>query len=273
MGALDPYRSGTRLGAWRDAGLLSVGRRRVLREGEILLAQGAAASHAALVTRGLVKISAETAQGEETFLAIRGEGDLIGEEAGIPGNSLQAGGSRPGLTVATALTKATTARVFPVTELREFLEDHPAAMFSVAQGLYERLADAESRIVSGAWENADRRLARLLCDLERYGTQQWLRSSLGIEIPVRLTHAELASWIGASRETADRALRRWRTRGIISMSQRRIVVHDIEALGRIAGVNVSHHPSVRPSTSRISGRQVSSDKVRGVQPAARCPSR
>ena len=231
--ALDRHRSADALDAWQGLGLLSLGRRRVLREGEVLLARGLGETRAALVLRGLVKITAVNEQGREMFLAVRGEGDLIGEEAAIPGRQPQAG-SRPGLVTATALTRTTAARVFPVAHLREFLDGHPAAMLRVANGLCERLADAEARIAGTAWDTADTRLARLLWELEHHGNSDWLQGGEGIAIPVQLTHAELASWIGASRETVDRALRRWRAQGILSTSKRRIVIHDFAELARIA---------------------------------------
>lgn len=231
--ALDRRRSADTLDVWQGLGLLSLGRRRVLREGEVLLARGLGQTRAALVLRGLVKITAVNEQGREMFLAIRGEGDLIGEEAAIPGRQPQADG-RPGLVTATALTRTTAARVFPVAHLREFLDGHPAAMLRVASGLCERLADAEARIADTAWDTADTRLARLLWELEHYGNIDWLLGREGIAIPVQLTHAELASWIGASRETVDRALRRWRAQGILSTSKRRIVIHDFAELARIA---------------------------------------
>jgi hypothetical protein len=44
--------------------------------------------------------------------------------------------------------------------------------------------------------------------------------------------------IGSCRETVDRTLARWRSRGIISTRTRRIVVHDLETLARIAGIQV-----------------------------------
>lgn len=50
--ALDRKRSAKALKAWQDAGLLSVGRRRVLREGEILLSQGPGGNQAALSYAG-----------------------------------------------------------------------------------------------------------------------------------------------------------------------------------------------------------------------------
>jgi CRP/FNR family cyclic AMP-dependent transcriptional regulator len=219
------------------------------------LAQGPAASHAALITRGLVKITADS----HTFLTIRSEGDLIGEEAAILGP--QAGSGLSGLTVATALTSG-TAQVFTAEQLRRFLEGQPAAMFSVAQGLCERLADAEARIASAARDNADRRLARLLCDLERYGTPDWAQGREGLAVPVPFTHAELASWVGVSRETVDRALRRWRARHIVSTSFRKIVIHDVEALARIAGIKVTRRPAVRPGYGRIIAREVTIDDLR-----------
>lgn len=257
--ALDPYRSATGLDAWEAIGLLSLGRPRTFSQGDVLLAHGQASSQAALITSGLVKVAAVD-QGSATFLAIRSAGDLIGEEAAVLGATPQASGSPSSLTVATALTRA-TARVFPAADLCQFLEAHPSAMRSVAQGLCERLADAEARIASAARDNADRRLARFLCDLERYGIPDGTRGREGMAIPVRLTQAELASWIGASRETVDRALRRWRARGIVSTSQRKMVIHDVEALARIAGVNVSRRPAVR-SGARHPDRQATVDTLR-----------
>jgi Crp-like helix-turn-helix domain len=59
------------------------------------------------------------------------------------------------------------------------------------------------------------------------------------QIPLRLSQAELASWIGSCRETVDRTFARWRSRGIISTRYRTIIVHDLETLARIAGIQVS----------------------------------
>lgn len=49
-------------------------------------------------------------------------------------------------------------------------------------------------------------------------------------IVARRSYARAATLSEASRETADRALRRWRARGIVSMSQHKMVpgIHDAE---------------------------------------------
>jgi len=59
------------------------------------------------------------------------------------------------------------------------------------------------------------------------------------QLPLHLSQAELASWIGSCRETVDRTLTRWRRRGIISTGHRTIIVHDLETLARIAGIEIT----------------------------------
>jgi CRP/FNR family transcriptional regulator, cyclic AMP receptor protein len=237
MRALDGFGQRLRLGALR--GLASLGRRRVFDPGQVLFSKGPGASQTALITSGLVKITAASPGGHETFLAIRGPGDLIGEDAAFRGPQGYAADGRQ-ITVA-ALT-AVTARVFPAEQLRRFLYDHPDAVFAVARSLGERLAEAETRICSAASDNADRRLARLLCDLERYGSPA-STGETGTRLPVQFSHDELAAWIGSCRSTVDRALSRWRDRGLITTTYRTITIHDRQALGRIAGIRV---PPRRP---------------------------
>jgi CRP/FNR family transcriptional regulator, cyclic AMP receptor protein len=238
MRALDGFGRPPRLGALQ--GLASLGRRRVFSPGQVLFSQAAGASHAALIVSGLVKTTAVSPGGHETFLAIRGPGELLGEDAAFRGTQGYSADGRQ--VVATALTEA-IACVFPAGQLQRFLHDHPAAIFAVARSLGDRLAEAETRICSAGRDNADRRLARLLCDLERYGEPAGNGPGGGTTLPVPLSHSELAAWIGSCRETVDRALGRWRDRGIISTAYRTIVIHDRQALGRIAGIRV---PSRRP---------------------------
>jgi CRP-like cAMP-binding protein len=231
----DGFRGYPQLGALQD--LASLGRRREFSPDQALFSQGAAASHAALIVRGLVKVmTAGGAGGHETFLAIRGPGELLGEEAALRGSASPVRSRDSRLTVATALTYG-TAQVFPVVQLRRFLHAHPSAVLTVARNLSDRLEEAEARIASAARDTAARRLARLLCDLGRYGEAS--EAGPGIEIPIKLSQAELASWIGACRETVDRALRRWRDRGIISTKYRTVVINDRQALARIAGVQIT----------------------------------
>ena len=261
MRALDYQRGTWRPGAREltlelaEAGL---GRSRLFAPGQLVLSHGIPGQHVALITSGLVRVTlpsddwpaAASSNKGGILLSIRGPGDLLGEEAAILDKWSLAGYAHDaGSLMVTALTTG-SARVFPAEQLGRYLDEHPAALGVVAAGLCERLADAEARIASAARDNADCRLARLLCDLERYGKASYHdTASIGTEIPLQLSQAELASWIGSCRETIDRILARWRRRGIISTRWRTIVVHDLETLARIAGVQISRRAWNWPNTA------------------------
>ena len=105
--------------------------------------------------------------------------------------------------VATALTNV-TARSIPPQAMSKFLRDHPEALAELALGLCERLEEAESRIASAGRDEANRRLAALLCDLERYGSPQMptLSMSAGTRLPLSLLRL-------TSRPGSGRARKRW----------------------------------------------------------------
>ncbi len=262
----------------RDSGLLSLGVARRFRPGDLVFVEhpGAPEHSVALITGGVVKVAAS---GSGTFLAIRGPGDLVGADAAIRGNRPLPGYGPDRLAVVTALTDV-AARVFSAAQLRVFLREHPDILYAVAAGLSERVAEAEARIISAASDSADRRLARLVCELERHGRPVVGDGiAAGTELPVSLTHAELASWIGTCRETVDKTLRRWRRRGIVTTRYRAIVVHDRERLASIAGIETaswtaSPPPVPPPARSvRVVGRGRGAGYKLGALPKAAAAGR
>ena len=62
---------------------------------------------------------------------------------------------------------------------------------------------------------------------DRYGVQKE-----GVEIELRLTQAELASWVAASREIVNKALCAFRDQGLIEIEGQRITVLDRRGLKR-----------------------------------------
>jgi CRP/FNR family transcriptional regulator, cyclic AMP receptor protein len=231
--------------AWEASGLLSIGRYKSFTTDELLFTQNSDAADVAVIRKGIVKITAITSPHIDTFLGIRRTGDLVGEDFAVRTGNPNSDG-RPISRKAIALTPG-NAIIFSAEQFLYFLREHPDVMLLVAQNLGERLTEAEARIASAARDSADQRLARVLSelhDLGRYGIRgQGYALPRGSEIPVRLSQAELASWIGASRVTVDRALHRLRERGIISTSRRRIVILDLDALIRIRGEHSTGHES------------------------------
>jgi CRP-like cAMP-binding protein len=93
-----------------------------------------------------------------------------------------------------------------------------------------RLANA--RLISLASLDVPGRVAsQLLALAHEYGQE----TSEGTRIPMRLTQADLAALVGASRVSVNQALGQFRKRGTISMAKDgRVSVHDQEALTRRA---------------------------------------
>lgn len=189
----------------------------------------------ALIKDGLVKLIDEYG----TLLSIHGPGDLLGEEDVLA--RLSARRIRPATrrldATPVALTRVSVRALQPKM-LERLLQSDPKALAAVALGLYERLDEANARIASVGRDRADRRLARLLCDLERYGRPS-PTTQRGTQLPVALTEAELASWVRASPKTIQRAITRWQQRGVIDNQQNFMIVCNLETLARIAGVEVT----------------------------------
>jgi CRP/FNR family transcriptional regulator len=56
----------------------------------------------------------------------------------------------------------------------------------------------------------------------------------GASVPTHYTHRQLASMVGASRESVTRAFTKLRTKGAVELKDRRIYIKDVEALKCIA---------------------------------------
>jgi CRP/FNR family cyclic AMP-dependent transcriptional regulator len=271
FGGLDPESQGR---------LERIGRIRPYRPGEIIYSQNESSSHVRVIVDGSVKMTARSGV-RETLLEIRTSGDLLGERevlrslglsawvrsALVSGGGHEATGAQlppagrsmaPKARAATATAlRGTRALVIGGPEFGRFLASEPAAWAAMVRDLEERLSEAESRLGGIASEGANRRLARALLSLSMSTALTGVgRTSL------RLSQAELASWVGVSRETVERLLRDWRRRQIIETGYRSITVLQLDDLMRIAGMR----RAVRPPPASVRSRTHQDDQVR---PAAR----
>jgi len=142
-----------------------------------------------LVKRGNIRISRITPDGKEITVAILGAGDIFGEE------TLFAKGQRT--TIATTVGEALvcTARA---DDLFELLSRDPELALNVAKIVHDRLDDASATIEDLAYAKVADRLIHLF---ERLAAEHGVETAEGTRIDVRLTHADIASLIGSTRET------------------------------------------------------------------------
>ena len=206
--------------------LTRLGRIRPYLEGAVIYSQNDPSTHVRVLMDGWVKLTARAGR-RETLLEIRARGDLLGEREVI-----KALGSayRPAHNATATTLRRTQVLVVSGTDFARFIASEPSAWAAMARDLEARLSEAESRLGGITSESANRRLARAILALS-------MSTPVGgvIRTSIRLSQAELASWIGVSRETVERVVKDWRERGIIETGYRHVTVLQLEELMRIAG--------------------------------------
>ncbi|TDC20496.1 Crp/Fnr family transcriptional regulator [Streptomyces sp. 8K308] len=204
--------------------LARVGGREGFDVGATLLKEYDVTDHLLVIERGCVKVTASTSDGYEAVLALRGVGDLLGEQAGADG--------RPRSASVVALTYV-SALSLPLRAFEGLMKTDPSIARALRRVQSERLRQADRRGVAAGGEDTRRRLAALLLDLgHRYGRAA---AAGGVEITLPLSQDDLAGLVLSSRRTVSRILEQWRGQGWLATGRLRLLVHEPDALKREAG--------------------------------------
>jgi len=191
--------------------------------GAMVCVEGDPATHVFILVRGWVKILSSTDGGHETVLALRGEGDIVGEIAGATAGHRNA---------AIQAIDAVHALIIGYDRFSSFLDTHPDSSHAYRRMMTQRLSDTDATLRRRMFTSGAQRLAGLLLELaQRHGNQ----AGGAIEVTLPLSQEELASLAGTSRATVARALSSWRKRGIIRTGQHRITLIDLPSIRNAAG--------------------------------------
>jgi|SRR5215470_4839797 len=205
------------------ASLADLGRTTVYPPGAVMCVEGDPATHVFVLVEGWVKILSVTRDGHELTLALRGQGDVIGEIAG------ETSGYRTATVQAIGTVRAL---IVAYEKFSSFLDSHLGAGHAYRRMFAQRWNDTDTLLRSRSVTSGAQRLARLLLDLAaRHG----VTAGREVHVAMPLTQVELASMAGTSRATVTRALSNWRRRGIIRTGQRDVTITDLAALRKIAG--------------------------------------
>ncbi|GAA1506935.1 Crp/Fnr family transcriptional regulator [Sphaerisporangium rubeum] len=191
--------------------------------GEVLIHQGDQDRTDVYLLRSLpgadvtacVKVVVYLESGAEVLLGIRVGGDVVGELAALRRTPRSAMVT----TCSPMLVHVIRAQVFV-----DFLDRHPAVWNAVARMVADRLEWANRRRIDFAQHSVPVRVAKVLLEIaERYGVERADgRRDLGVE----LTHAEIASMIGAGKDAVFKAMRGLKDAGLIDSVKRRRIVLD-----------------------------------------------
>lgn len=194
-----------------------------LERGATLTLRGSRSAHAWLLVCGFVKEHRPLPDGTDAVCAFRGPGDLVGELGALTGC--------PADNDATMLTPGEALAVSAAALARAARRSERLQQ-AVLRALASRATEAEAAVARQDQVDAMERVSMAVLSLaEKWGVPV----GDGVLIRLPLTQAELASWVGVSRETAAKALAHLRRAGLVSTSRRRLTVHDLDGLRQASG--------------------------------------
>jgi CRP/FNR family cyclic AMP-dependent transcriptional regulator len=191
--------------------------KRTFGKGMIIFHGGSLGQTLYIIESGLVRIFSLSESGQELTVNLYGPGQIFGEMALLDRRPRSAGALCMERTVTHTLRRDAFERC---------LERNPALMQGVIELLIARLRYSTSHLESLAFLDVYGRVADKLLELgERYGHQ-----GDGLKIDLRLTQAELATWVAASRESVNKVLSSFREQGLIAVDGQEITVLDRRGL-------------------------------------------
>ena len=195
-------------------------RRRVYQEREVIVRRDSPGDALFILTSGKVKVVYMEDEGEgETIIAVLQAGDFVGELSIIDG---------AGRSADVVALEATEALMLSAEDFRTSLTTMPAIGLALLTELSGRLRRANSWIRSLSSQDVYGRIAQQLLQLsELHGTDV----PGGRRIGLRLTQNDIAALVGASRESVNKAVGFYKTKGYITVDTTyHITVHDRSAL-------------------------------------------
>jgi CRP/FNR family cyclic AMP-dependent transcriptional regulator len=187
-------------------------RRRHYQRGEVLFSQGSPGSSLYIVESGRVRISLTSADGKELVLNVLEPGDIFGEMALLDGEPRSAGAAA--LEPCQVLLLARPAFL-------QFLELHPAVTLRLLAILSRRVRHDTRLLQDAVFLDIPGRLASTLLHLSR---PQGPAATGPLVVETRLTQAELAGMIGATRESVSKWLSFYQRQGVLRRRKGQIVI-------------------------------------------------
>ena len=193
-----------------------------LKRGEVLFREGDSGDRLYVVLEGKVKLGRTSSDGRENLLAILGPGSMFGELSLFdPG---------PRSATVTAVTESSFASLSHEDLLR-WLDGRPGVAHGLLAQLAARLRRANDVVADLVFSDVPGRVAKALIDLaDRFGRT----AEDGVHVHHDLTQEELAQLVGASRETVNKALADFASRGWLRLEPRSVVILDVERMTRRA---------------------------------------
>jgi CRP/FNR family transcriptional regulator/CRP/FNR family cyclic AMP-dependent transcriptional regulator len=193
--------------------LMAVTRRRTFRAGEVIFHRDDPGQILYIIKDGKVKICLISPDGQEISLVVFGKGEYFGEFSlfdGLPRS-------------ADAITlERTECYTLQRSDFDNVILKNPKIALKLLEALTRRLRSTDQMVEDLIFLDVYGRVAKKLLELaETHGTP----TEDGNRIDVRLTQQELASMVGASRESVNKVMGYFTDKKILSTDKHRITIH------------------------------------------------
>jgi CRP/FNR family cyclic AMP-dependent transcriptional regulator len=168
---------------------------------DVIFSQGDPADGVLYIRKGAVTCSVFSRAGKEAVVAMLGPGDFFGERA-LAGHAVR-------LETATARTAATVL-VIPKAEMARVLQEEHALSDKFISHMLARNIRIEADLVDQLFNTSEKRLARALLLLARYGKSDQTNRVLPL-----LSQEMLADMIGTTRSRVNFFMNKFRKLGFI----------------------------------------------------------
>ncbi|MEU2826547.1 Crp/Fnr family transcriptional regulator [Streptomyces bacillaris] len=183
----------------------------------ILFGEGEETDFALLLRAGHVKV--QVGQPPRT-VAVRGPGEIIGEMAPV---------RRKPRSASVVAVENVEALYIPAIAWLRFLYEYPRAMHAQLVAADERLDEATRKSVE-SYHGVEQRLAKSLVELAQKGLGK--ATTRGLEF--RFNQRDLASLVGASRESVVQVIRGFKEAGIVDTGRNITIVLEMKRLQKVA---------------------------------------
>lgn len=198
---------------------------RKYRRGTYLFYQGDPSDQVFFLWQGRIEVSSISITGHRQLLTTLDQPQFFGE-LGVLGEQDR---------TATALAlEESTVWVIQGGRFLAFLGKHFEATKALLRSLAQQIQSHESFVEDLLYLDLKGRVAKRLLQLVAPSLDELPAN--GTALPSVVTHADLASLCGGSRENVTRILSEFQRRGLVDREGRRYVLNDVGGLSRLAGL-------------------------------------
>src|SRR5207248_4778153 len=202
-------------------GLMALAKRRTFRAGEIIFHREDPGQVLYVIKEGKVKICLISPDGQEMTLTVLGKGEYFGEFALLDG-----------LPRSTDVIASERVECYTLqrTDFHNAIMKNPKIAIQALEVLSKRLRNTNQMVEDLIFLDVYGRVAKKLVELaDAHGVRA---EDGGIRIEMRLTQQDLASMVGASRESVNKVMGYFTDKNFISTDKHKITLHRTSDLKR-----------------------------------------